>query len=116
MLRRGSPRLRPLGVVQARAVFEGDDHEGAEGFGLGSPNSSVRNSADSRLSCDATMVWLKAIGIVPSRPVYLRSYFGAVSSKAMLSGSRNSRMYAGPMSLIGSWCDAKFVEMFCRGF
>ena len=76
--------------------------------GLGNPNSSVRNSADSRLSRAATMVWLNSIGIV------LPVYFGAVSSKAMLSGSRNSRMYDGPMSLIGSWSMPEFVEMRCR--
>ena len=34
------------------------------GTGLGNPNSSVRNSADSRLSRAATMVWLNSIGIV----------------------------------------------------
>ena len=31
------------------------------------------------------------------------AYLGAMSSSAMLSGSRNSRMYITPMSLIGSW-------------
>src|ERR1700693_5675863 len=77
------------------------------GFGLGRPNSSARNSADSFLSREATMVWLKLMVIVlSSQPLLARgdnarsatwAYLGAVCSRAMLSGSRNSRMYDGPM-------------------
>ena len=38
---------------------------------------------------------------------------GRDSSSAMLSGSRNSRMYIAPMSLTGSWAMPRLVEMRC---
>ena len=102
-----------VGVIETGAVIECDNHEVAEwlrarqaeefgeklrGFlfvacrdnGVvetdGHSSFQSNHSSTTRVNAHAT----------------LGPYFGAVSSKAMLSGSRNSRMYDGPMSLIGS--------------
>src|SRR5689334_20413878 len=56
-----------------------------KGFGLGSPNSSVRNSADSRLSREATMVWLKLMVIVlSSQPLRYRRDNAALFRRGQL--------------------------------
>src|ERR1700757_2458921 len=64
------------------------------GFGLGRPNSSARNSADSRLSRDATMVWLKLMLIV--------LFFLAASVRVCTVPRRKRCHSAHPRAMTGS--------------
>src|SRR5271166_2027288 len=94
------------------------------GFGPGRPNSSARNCADSCLSREATMVWLKLIDMVlPSQPLSWRrdnartpvgllrrrELQGYVVRVAELQDVRRPDVFDGLM------LDAAFVEMRGRG-
>src|SRR5262249_5998185 len=101
-----------IGVVERGAVLERDDHERAERLRAGQAEQLAEKlrrfllvarrdngvvETDGHTSC----LSLRECACC-ARSRELQRYLGAVSSNAMLSGSRNSKMYDGPMSLTGS--------------
>src|SRR5258708_5651816 len=103
-----------LGVVEGCAVFECDDQKVTERLWTRQPEQFadelgglplIVGGNDGVVELDRHRAFQSTTlaGPPPQTPPQPRRYFGAVNSRAMLSGSRNSRMYDGPMSLTGSW-------------
>src|ERR1700722_7925152 len=99
-----------LGVVEGCAVFEGDGQKVTERLWTRQPEQFadelgglplIVGGNDGVVELDRHRAFQSTTLAGP--PPQRRHNSGAVNSRAMLSGSRNSRMYDGPMSLTGSW-------------